>query len=102
VGPLLAAYEKAVAPLRAWIAKPEGDALKVLRPARRDGLGALLELVNHLQNRRRGYLHLNELSVRFTKLLELCDPVSAPEVLKKGMEEHDAALAEFKKFAGIK
>src|SRR6185295_18581519 len=42
VGPLLAAYEKAVAPLRAWIAKPEGDYVAVLRPARRDGLGALL------------------------------------------------------------
>jgi hypothetical protein len=102
VGPLLAAYEKAVAPLRAWIAKPEGDYVAVLRPARRDGLGALLELVHLLQNRKRGYLYLNEVSARFTKLLELFDPQPAPEVLKKGMEEHDAALAEFKKFAGIK
>jgi hypothetical protein len=102
VGPLVAAYEKAVAPLRAWIARPEGDYVPVLRRARREGLGSLLELVNLLQNRRRGYLYLNEISVRFTKLLELFDPKPAPEALKKGMEEHDAALAEFKKFAGIK
>jgi hypothetical protein len=102
VGPLLAAYEKALAPLRAWIAKPEGDYIPLLRGARRDGLGALLELVNLLQNRKRGYLYLNDVTVRFTKLLELFDPKPAPEVLKKGLEEHDAALAEFKKFAGIK
>ena len=102
VGPLLAAYEKAVAPLRAWIAKPEGEYIPVLRAARRDGLGALLELVNLLQNRKRGYLYLNEISSRFTKLLDLFDPTPAPDALKKGMEEHDAALAEFKKFAGIK
>jgi hypothetical protein len=102
VGPLMSAYDKALVPLRAWIAKSEGDGLAVLRTARRDGLGALLELVHLLQNRKRGYLHLNELSVRFTRLLELIDPKSAPEVLKKGLEEHDAALAEFKKFAGLK
>jgi hypothetical protein len=102
VGPLLAAYEKAVAPLRAWIAKPEGEYIPVLRTARRDGLAALLELVNLLQNRKRGYLYLNEVTVRFTKLLELFDPKPAPDALKKGLEEHDAALGEFKKFAGIK
>jgi hypothetical protein len=102
VVPLLAAYEKALAPLRAWIAKPEGDPVPLLRAARRDGLGALLELVNLLQNRKRGYLYLNDITVRFTKLLEHFDPKPAPEALKKGLEEHDAALAEFKKFAGIK
>ena len=102
VGPLMAAYDKAFAPLRAWIQKPEGDYLPVLRAARRDGLGALLELVHLLQNRKRGYLYLNEISVRFTRLLELFDPKASPEALKKGLEEHDAALAEFKKFAGLK
>jgi hypothetical protein len=102
VGPLLATYEKAVAPLRAWIQNPEGDGMKVLRPARRDGLGALLQLVHLLQNRKRGYLYLNEISARFTRLLELFDPMAAPEVLKKGLAEHDAALAEFRKFAGLK
>ncbi|MBI3858144.1 MAG: hypothetical protein HY293_20880 [Planctomycetes bacterium] len=102
VGPLMAAYDKALVPLRAWIAKPQGDPLPILRAARRDGLGSLLELVQLLQNRKRGYLHLNEISVRFTRLLELFDPTAAPEALKKGLEEHDAALAEFKKFAGLK
>ena len=102
VGPLLAGYEKALGPLRAWIAKPEGDYNPVLRSARREGLGALLELVNLLQNRKRGYQYLNEVSVRFTKLLELFDLKPAPDALRKGLEEHDAALAEFKKFAGIK
>lgn len=102
VGPLMAAYDKAVAPLRAWIRTPSGDAGTVLRTARRDGLGALLELVQLLQNRKRGYLYLNEVSARFTKLLDLFDPAAAPEVLQKGLAEHDAALAEFKKFAGIK
>jgi hypothetical protein len=102
VGPLMSAYDKAFAPLRAWIQKPEGDYLPVLRAARRDGLGALLELVHLLQNRKRGYLYLNEISVRFTRLLELFDPKASPEALKKGLEEHDAALAEFKKFAGLK
>ena len=102
VGPLMAAYDKALAPLRAWIAKPEGDFVPVLRVARRDGLGSLLELVQHLQNRKRGYLYLNEVSSRFTRLLEHFDPKPAPEALKKGLEEHDAALAEFKKFAGLK
>jgi len=102
VGPLMAAYDKAFAPLRAWIQKPEGDYVPVLRSARRDGLGALLELVHLLQNRKRGYLYLNEISVRFTRLLDLFDPKASPEALKKGLEEHDAALAEFKKFAGLK
>ena len=102
VGPLMAAYDKALAPLRAWIQKPEGDGLPILRAARRDGLGSLLELVHLLQNRKRGYLYLNEISVRFTRLLDLFDPKASPEALKKGLEEHDAALAEFKKFAGLK
>jgi hypothetical protein len=102
VGPLMATYDKSFAPLRAWIHKPEGDYLPILRAARRDGLGALLELVHLLQNRKRGYLYLNEISVRFTRLLELFDPKASPEALKKGLEEHDAALAEFKKFAGLK
>lgn len=102
VGPLLAAYDKAVAPLRAWIGKPKGDGWAVLRSARRDGLAALLELAPLLQNRKRGYLYVNEVSVRFTELLELFDSKASPEALRKGMDAHDAALADFKKFAGLK
>jgi hypothetical protein len=40
--------------------------------------------------------------VRFTRLLELLDAKPVPAALKQGLEEHDAALAEFKKFAGTK
>jgi hypothetical protein len=102
VGPILGSYEKALAALRAWIAHPGGDGAAVVRNVRRDGLGALFELVPLLQNRKRGYLYVNELTVRFTRLLDLFDAKPAPEALKKGFEEHDAALAEFKKFAGLK
>ena len=55
-----------------------------------------------LQNRKRGYHYVNEISVRFTRLLEILDAKPAPEALAKGLEEHDAALADFKKFAGLK
>ena len=64
-------------------------------------LGPLIELAPLLQNRKRGYLYVNTISVRFTRLLELIDARPSPEALKKGLEEHDAALAEFKKFAGL-
>jgi hypothetical protein len=102
VGPLMAAYEKGYAPLKSWIQKPEGDGAAVLRAARRECLGSLLELAPLLQNRKRGYLYVNEISVRFTRLLEILDAKPAPEALTKGLEEHDAALADFKKFAGLK
>lgn len=102
VGPLLAAYEKAMAPLQAWVADPKGDGRDIVKTARREGIGTLLQLAPLLQNRKRGYLYVNAISVRFSQLLELLDAAPAPEALKKGMQEHDAALAEFKKFAGIR
>ena len=55
-----------------------------------------------LRPRKRAYKLVNEISVRFTRLLELLDAKPAPEALKKGLEEHDEALGDFKKFAGIK
>jgi hypothetical protein len=102
VVPLVAAYDRAMVPLRAWIADPKGDGTEVIRKARREGVSALLELAPLLQNRKRGYSYVNAISARFTRLLELIDAKPAPSVLKKGMEEHDQALAEFKTFAGIK
>jgi hypothetical protein len=102
VGPLVAAYDKGFGPLRVWINAPRGDGADLIRAARRECLGSLLTLAPLLQNRKRGYLYVNEISVRFTGLLELLDAKPSPEVLKKGLDEHDAALAEFKKFAGIK
>ncbi|MBV8879481.1 MAG: hypothetical protein JO332_05945 [Planctomycetaceae bacterium] len=102
VGPLVAAYDQAMAPVRDWVANPKGDGAALLRKARRDGLGALLQLAPLLQNRKRGYLYVNAISVRFSQLLDLIDARPSPDALKKGMEEHDAALAEFKKFAGLR
>lgn len=102
VGPLIAAYEKAMVPVRAWVADSGKDGTEVLKKARREGIGTLLTLAPLLQNRKRGYLYVNAISVRFSQLLELIDAKPAPEALKKGMEEHDAALAEFKKFAGLR
>ena len=102
VVPLVAAYDRAMVPLRAWIADPKGDGAEVIRKARREGVSALLELAPLLQNRKRGYSYVNTISARFTRLLELIDSRPAPAALQKGMEEHDQALAEFKAFAGIK
>ncbi|HVR83329.1 MAG TPA: hypothetical protein VMU54_03400 [Planctomycetota bacterium] len=102
VVPLVNAYEKAMTPLRAWIADPKSDGEAVVKKARREGIGALLALAPLLQNRKRGYLYVNSISVRFSQLLELIDAKPAPEALKKGMQNLDEALGEFKKFAGIK
>ena len=90
------------APLKSWVQRPEGDGVVLVRTARRECLGSLQMLAPLLQNRKRGYLYVNEISVRFTRLLELLDAKPAPEALTKGLEEHDAALADFKKFAGLK
>jgi len=101
VVPLVAAYDRAMTPLRAWLAEPKGDGAEVVRKARREAIGALLELAPLLQNRKRGYLYVNAISARFTQLLELIDAKPGPAALKKSLQEHDEALAEFKKFAGI-
>ncbi|HVR84985.1 MAG TPA: hypothetical protein VMU54_11785 [Planctomycetota bacterium] len=102
VGPIVAAYEIAIAPLRAWILKPGGEGAGIPRKARRDGLAALQDLIPLLKNRKRGYFYVNELGVRLTRLLELLDDGSRPEALIQGLEEHDAALAAFKSFAGLR
>jgi hypothetical protein len=102
VGPLVATYERALAPLKAWAADPKGDGADVIRKARREGIGALLELAPLLQNRKRGYLYVNTISARFSQLLELIDSKPSPEALKKGVDDLDRALGEFKTFAGIR
>src|SRR5258708_39831799 len=101
VVPLINAYDGAMAPLRQWIADSKGDGSAVLKKAPKDGIGALLQLAPLRQNRKRGYLYVNAISVRFSQLLELIDAKPGPEALKKGMQDHDDALGEFKKFAGI-
>ena len=103
VGPLLHAYEAAFAPLRVWIEKRQGE--DVRRDARRDCLAALFKIPTLLQNRKRAYTYVNEISVRFTRLLDATDAPASPEAAgtaRKALEEHDEALRDFKRFAGIK
>ncbi len=103
IGPLLHDYEIAFAPLRAWIETREGE--DVRRVARRDCLATLFKFPPLLQNRKRAYTFVNEISVRFTRLLEASDAAASPEAagaLRKALGEHDEALREFKKFAGLK
>jgi hypothetical protein len=103
VGPLVRDYETAFAPLRAWIEKGQGE--DVRRDARRDCLSALFKIPPLLQNRKRAYKFVNELSLRFTRLLEATDAPASPEIaaaVRKALEEHDEALRDFKKFGGLK
>jgi hypothetical protein len=102
VGPLVAAYEAGIAPLRAWVEKGAADvADDALRRARREGFTAILKLPTLLANRKRGYAHVNETSARFSRLLALAEAKAPAEDLKKALAEHDAALAGFKRFAGL-
>ena len=102
VGPLVRAYETAFAPLRAWIEKGQGG--DVRREARRDCLAALFKIPPLLQNRKRAYKFVNDLSQRFTRLLEATEVPASPEAaaaVRKALEEHDEALRDFKKFGGL-
>lgn len=100
-GPLMEAYEKAVATLRGPIEKGAVGA-DVLETARRDGLTVLLRIPPLLKTRKRGYTYANELSARFTALLAAAEAPAAPGALRKALEEHDEALRAFKRFAGLK
>lgn len=102
VDPIMTAYAKAFAPLRAWLEEGEGDRRAVRARARREGLSALMELIPILKNRKSAYRFANELSLRFRRLIDLVEQESAPETLKSALEAHDVALRDFKKFAGIK
>jgi hypothetical protein len=104
VGPLIRDYETSFAPLRAGIEKDQvGD--DVRRTSRRDCLAALFKVPPLLQNRKRAYKYVNDVSVRFTQLLETMDADASPEkaaAVKMALEKHDQALRDFKKFAGLK
>ena len=102
VGPLVREYETAFAPLRAWLEKGQGEDAR--RAARRDCLSALFRIPPLLQNRKRAYKFVNDLSQRFTRLLEATDAPASPEAaaaVRKALEEHDEALRDFKKFGGL-
>ena len=102
VGPLVREYETAFAPFRAWIEKRQGG--DVRRDARRDCLSALFKIPPLLQNRKRAYKFVNDLSQRFARLLEATEAPASPEsaaAVKKALEEHDEALHNFKKFGSL-
>ena len=95
-GAAVAAYESAVAPLRQGYGQRE-----VRRKARADGVAALFDLLQLLRTRRRAYVYVNTISLRFIRLFELIDDRAAPDQLTAAFQEHDAALREFRKFAGL-
>lgn len=96
IGPLVQAYEEAIKPLRAG-APPSAEAVAV---ARRDALTVMLKIPQLLKTRKRGYSYANDLSARFTSLLEAAE--ASPDVFRKALGEHDEALKAFKAFAGLK
>ncbi len=102
IGPIVTDYEKAVGLLRKWLEKPEGDGDEIRSEARVMGIPALLRLPPLLQNRKTAYRFVSELSARFTRLLELAETRPEAVALGKALEEHDAALREFKKLADLK
>jgi hypothetical protein len=101
IAPLLEAYDKAIGGLRAWSDKREGDADAVLFDARRECAAALFRITPLIQNRKRAYRYVNELTSRFTQLLELAEAKADAATLKKAFAEHDQAMAEFRKLAGV-
>ncbi len=101
IGPALAVYENAAKALRASIEKPGDDPAALRAAARRDGFQALLQIPPMLRNRKSAYRFVNDLSLRFRGLLELTDEKPSPEALRKALEEHDTALRDLKKLAGL-
>ena len=99
---LLEAYDKAVGTLRAWTEKRDGDAEAMFFDTRRECAAALFRITPLIQNRKRAYRYVNELTTRFTQLLELAEAKADAATLKKAFADHDQAMAEFRKLAGIK
>jgi hypothetical protein len=94
--PFFEAYERSVAPLR------EGfDQVDVRRRVRADGVAALFDLLTLIRARQRTYVHLNALSVKFTRVFQLIDAGAAPEQVKEAVEAHEAALRDFRRRAGL-
>ena len=102
IGPIMAAYARAFAPLRDHLEAGKGDRAAVCSRARREGGKALMELIPILKNRKRAYRFSNELSLRFRGLIDLLGRGAEDEALKKALKFHDDALLDFKKFAKLK
>jgi hypothetical protein len=100
-GPVHQAYRAALAPLRAVLADDAKDVETVRLKVKREGLSTLLQYPPLLQNRKRGYLFVNEVSARFTRLLGLMDAGASRDELRKALADHDRALADFESYAGL-
>lgn len=94
--PAFAAYEATMASLRGNIDRPD-----VRRRARAEGVAALFDLLQMIRTRQRAYIHVNTLGARFTRIFQLADADAPGEEVKAALEAHDAALREFRRFAGL-
>ncbi len=94
--PVFEAYERSVAPLREGFGQVD-----VRRRVRAEGVAALFDLLTLIRARQRSYVHLNGLSVKFTRIFQLVDAGAAPEVVKEAVEAHEAALRDFRRRAGL-
>jgi len=92
----VAAYEKAVAPLREGSVRRE-----VRRKACAEGVAALFDLLQLLRTRTRAYVYVNTISLRFLRLFDLMDESAGAETLAAAFRDHDASLREFRAFAGL-
>jgi hypothetical protein len=102
VGPAMAEYDRGLAPLRAWVGKPEGDGGEAAGEARRKCGQALFRIIPHIQTRKRAYRYVSEVAARLSRLVELVREGAEGAALRKALEEHDAAVAEFRAFAGLR
>lgn len=95
--PAFAAYERTMTILRGGIDRPE-----IRRRARAEGVAALFDLLKMIRTRDRAYVYVNALSVRFTRIFHLVEAEASREDLNAALESHDAALREFRSFAGLR
>lgn len=94
--PAVAAYEKAVARIRRRPAEA-----RPRREIRADSLEALFNILPAVQSRRRGYVYLNEVAGRLAAVFDRIEAGASAVEVDEALAAHDAALAAFKKFAGI-
>lgn len=100
IGPLVRGYEAALKPLRMKALEGKLPAAEDLAEVRRGALTNILRIPQLLKTRKRGYAYANELSARFTSLLEAAE--ASPDAFARSLKEHDEALKAFKRFAGLK
>lgn len=102
IAPLVETYEKGFLPVRAWVERGEGEWPAARRSARTVCSEALFKIPLLVKTRKTAYTFVSDISDRFTRLLELADGTADPKELKKALAEHDRAVADFKKLAGLK